>query len=311
MPRIPPRFLRRQSGGFEGLRSGIADFASNDATVPDRPKSGQRPPHPCPARLPFARQATDQKDAIVGVEELNWLEAEGFPYLAHFSEPPADALDPDVGCGIDGAPSCVDDDRGVDEAKRSLSIAAVRRCDGASHDLHVVPRHRPLGLPAACPLESRGAGGRGCPSTPFSVSRVGQPTAHGSSSRRPLPDHGSVSPVKSGRRVNACFGSRSASVAKRDARRRDQWRRTQPARSQVHERLPQRGQRVQDRGRMAPQCWQEGFGFTTIAQAFAPELPAAVSREQQPRRERVRRKLMPPRSTPGPFADLPEPREPL
>ncbi len=24
---------------------------------------------------------------------------------------------------------------------------------------------------------------------------------------------------------------------------------------------------------MAPQCWQEGFGFTTIAQAFAPESP--------------------------------------
>jgi hypothetical protein len=51
-----------------------------------------------------------------------------------------------------------------------------------------------------------------------------------------------------------------------------QWRRTQPARSQVQERFPQRGHRVQERVRVAPQCEQDGFGFTTIAQSFSCDI---------------------------------------
>jgi hypothetical protein len=43
-----------------------------------------------------------------------------------------------------------------------------------------------------------------------------------------------------------------------------QWWRAKPAKSQAQERLPQRGQRIQERFTMAPQWRQYGFAFTTI-----------------------------------------------
>lgn len=47
-----------------------------------------------------------------------------------------------------------------------------------------------------------------------------------------------------------------------------QVRRPQAERSQLQDRLPQRGQRDQEWDRVAPQCRQAGFAFTTIRQSF-------------------------------------------
>src|SRR5438552_13715325 len=120
--------LLRQPHGFENHPAvRIADFPSNDATVPNSPDPGDGLSHPYAARLPFSEQTTDDDNPVAHVYELGHFEPKLFPNLVGVSHPLPNAPHPDVGGGVEDVSSCVDHDFGVEQADRCLSVAAIHR----------------------------------------------------------------------------------------------------------------------------------------------------------------------------------------
>jgi hypothetical protein len=137
-----------QTHGLEGRAAvDVAGFHSNDATITNGPNRGKGPFDLNAAALPLADRTADDHDTIASIDELKLFGAEFLPHLVHVSEHPSNALDPDVGSGIEHASSRVDDDLGMGKIECSLSIAANPCCKSASHYLDVLLRHRSLSIP--------------------------------------------------------------------------------------------------------------------------------------------------------------------
>src|SRR3989442_8800916 len=127
--------LLLQAGLFEDLVAvRVADFPSNDATVPKSPDPGDRLFHPYAARLPSSKQTTDDDNLVARVYEFRHFEPKLFPNLVRISHPTPNAMHSDIGRRVEDASSCVDHDFGMKKADGCLSVAAIHRCKDATHD---------------------------------------------------------------------------------------------------------------------------------------------------------------------------------